>query len=257
MGLVMVPAVMATVIVAGALFVPTGPVVAVVVAVVIGTAIGMLTWRWAPSAVLRALGARDADEDAWPRPYNLVDGLCATMGLPPPALVVVDEHTPGAMAVATGASSATLVLTSGLLERLGPVELEGVLAHELSHVKHGDAAVSTVAAALLLPAARIGDPGELVHRLRGRGLELATDQRAVAVTRYPPGLRAGLAIMAEAVSGTAAGDGSSPGAGLWSTPAGRATRWLWTVPLGPAPDADALVGELDAADVRMAALDEH
>lgn len=242
------PGVVAAVVLLAVLIVPVGPVVAAVVAVAVGAAMAAVTWWRAPAMLLGALGARPVDQDRWPRPFVLVDGLCATMGLSPPALAVVDDPSADAMAVGTTAASAVIVVTSGLLERLGSVELEGVLAHELSHVKGGDVALSTVAATLALPFARVGDPGDLVRRLRGRGRELVTDQRAVAVTRYPPGLRAALSTMSLA--------GPEGTAGLLDSAAGRATRWLWTVPLGPAPEGEALVGNLDAVDVRMAALDE-
>lgn len=244
-----VPGVVLAVVLVAALIVPAGPVVAVVVAVVVGAAASGGLWAWSPRLLLRALGARPAAEDRWPRPFGLVEGLCATMGLSAPMLAVVDADVADALAVGTAAGSTTVVVTTGLLERLDPVALEGVLAHELTHVKRGDVALGSVAAMLALPLARLGDPGDLVHRVRGRGCELDTDQRAVAVTRYPPGLRAALATMA-----ATAGPGGSDG--LVASPAGRATRWLWTVPLGAPPTGDALIGELDAAEVRMAALDE-
>ncbi|MDA8267596.1 MAG: M48 family metalloprotease, partial [Actinomycetota bacterium] len=188
--------------------------------------------------------------------------------------------------VGTRPGSSVLVVTTGLVQRLDPVQLEGVLAHELTHMKHGDVAVGTVAAAVVLPLAGMIDLGGVVHHLRGRGTELLTDRRAVGVTRYPPALRSALAIMvgsgsepAAAVAGphrppssepagtahpgaahasSSDGVGTAPGgaSGLAATAAGRATRWLWTVALGPSPQGPALIGELDAPEVRMAALDE-
>ncbi len=252
-----------------------------------GVVVGIATWWRAPAAILRSLGARPADEDHWPRPFGIVDGLCATMGLSPPDLWLVEDESANAMAVGTRPGSSVLVVTTGLVQRLDPVQLEGVLAHELTHMKHGDVAVGTVAAAVVLPLAGMIDPGGVVHHLRGRGTELLTDRRAVGVTRYPPALRSALAIMvgsgsepaAAAVAGphrppssepagtahpgaahasSSDGVGTAPGgaSGLAATAAGRATRWLWTVALGPSPQGPALTGELDAPEVRMAALDE-
>lgn len=253
MGLAAAPGAVLALVLVAALVVPAGPVLAVLVAVVLGAGAALLVWVRAPGALRRALGAVAVDEDAWPRPFGLVEGLCATMGLSPPALAVVDDPAADALSIGTSPASATIVVTTGLLQHLGPVELEGVLAHELSHLRSGDVARSTIAAALALPLARVGDPGDLVHRLCGRGRELATDQRAVAVTRYPPGLRAALASMAYPAEG--AGGMDPPGA-LAGSAAGRATRWLWTVALGPPPQGEELVGNLDVVDVRMAALDE-
>ncbi len=105
-----------------------------------------------------------------PRAANLVDGLCATMGLPLPGMVLLDDPFRGALALGRNEQTATLVLTTGLLRALDPVELEGVLAHELSHVKSGDMASATMAAAVVLPFAPLwsGSP-ELVRRLAGSG----------------------------------------------------------------------------------------
>ena len=90
------------------------------------------------------------------------------MGLPLPALFLARRSFPGGSRDrAKRAQTATLVLTTGLLRALDPVELEGVLAHELSHVKSGDMATATMAAAVVLPLAPLfsGSP-ELVQAAR-------------------------------------------------------------------------------------------
>lgn len=251
--MVAMPGLLVAGILAGALIVPAGALVAVVVAVLLGAGISLVVWWRAPRALLRSLGAERADEEQWPRPFNLVDGLCASMGLAGPALWILDDPCANALVVGTVSSSMALVVTTGLLSRLDPVQLEGVLAHELMHVKRGDVVVGTVAAALVLPLAGIVDGGRLVHRLRGPGNELATDRLAVGVTRYPPGLRHGLEAMVRTPS--ASGSAAPGPSALELTAVGRSTRWLWTVALGSVPEG-AAVGELDAPEVRMAALDE-
>jgi hypothetical protein len=129
--------------------------------------------------------------------------------------------------------------------------MEGVLAHELTHVKRCDIAPATMSAALLVPwAVFLPGMGALVHRVAGHGREFDADRFAVAVTRYPPGLR-------EALSEMVSGPLPRPRSVLAGSAVARTTRWLWTVAL---PVADAatsqLVDELDAAPVRIAALDE-
>ena len=145
-------------------------------------------------------------------------------------------------------------MTSGLVDALDPVQLEGVLAHELVHVKSADLVPATMAAAVALVLAPVV-PGmdSLVHALAGRGREFRTDQRAVGVTRYPPGLREGLALMVD-------GPVAPPSSPLAGRGVALVTRWLWTVSLADASgrrrsDGGA-TGELDDADVRIAALDE-
>jgi len=106
---------------------------------------------------------------------------------------------------------------------------------------------------VLLPLARLLPVAELVHTLAGRGREFSTDRLAVSVTRYPPGLRDALVLMAE-------GPAPAPSSPLAEGGVARATRWLWTVALPDTPHSTALrsgaVGELDAPAVRIAALDE-
>ncbi len=132
--------------------------------------------------------------------------------------------------------------------------LEGVLAHELVHVKRADIAPATMAAAVMLSVGRRSSPCRaLVHTLAGRGREFRTDGLAVAVTRFPPGLREALVLMAE---------GPAPRAPSALTRRGvaRTTRWLWTVALPETPGGDVMrwdgVGELDAPALRVSSLAE-
>jgi hypothetical protein len=164
--------------------------IGLVVAVALGACTWAAVWFGAPHLLLGRLGGRFVEEEDVPRAANLVDGLCGTMGLPLPGMMLVDDPFRGALAIGRNERTATLVLTTGLLRALHPVELEGVLAHELSHIKSGDMASATMAAAVVLPVAPLfaGSP-ELVRKLAGAGRELAADERAYSVTRFPPGLR--------------------------------------------------------------------
>ena len=219
--------------------------------VVVGIVVWVICWRGAAGRVLRSINAHPLYEDDQPRIANMVDHLCASMGLPVPALYIVDDAPPNALALGRSPKAGVLVLTSGLLHGFEPVQLEGVLAHELTHIKQRDTALSTMAAAVALPVAGLlGGGGALVHQIAGRGREFHVDQEAVGVTRYPPGLRQALAAMAEEV-------GQHPDGLLPMSSGGRVTRWMWTVALGAPLDGDSLVGELDAPAVRIAALSEY
>jgi Zn-dependent protease with chaperone function len=219
-----------------------------------GVAVSLSLLLGGTRTVLRALRARLTDEDDLPRAHNLVEGLCASMGLRLPSIWVVDDDARDAIAFGAGSRTAALVLTSGVADTLDPVALEGLLAHELTHIKRLDIAPATAAAALFLPfASLLPGVSSVVHRLAGRGRELRTDRLAVGVTRYPPGLR-------EALAQLSSGPRPSNGSPLARRGVSRATRWLWTVALpsdsAVAGRAEDLEGELDAVDVRIAALDE-
>jgi Zn-dependent protease with chaperone function len=225
------------------------PLVGVVALVVIAIAVPAWLWRFAPSVVVRSVGAHPSEEWEHPRLHNLVDGLCATMGLPGPAVYVVDSPVPNAMTVGRHPSTATLVVTSSLDQSLTLVELEGVLAHELVHIKRYDTLVAGLAVVVMAPWALVAGAvqgQERVHSLVGRGREFSADQRAAGVVRYPPGIGAALAVMNQRSS-----------SGAW--PPGRRrvaalTRWLWVDPMAGASEGESEVGNLDHTGVRAAAL---
>jgi len=239
-------------VVVAAVLVVVGQALAALAALVVVTAAGAAwLWRTAPGTVLRALGAVPSRESDRPRLHNLVDGLCATLGLERPAIAVVDSDVPNALAVGRDPKSATLVVTSGLDRALTLVELEGVLAHELVHIKRNDTVLSAVAVLVAVPWSVVrGTPAgvDAVHGLVGRGREFSADRRAALVVRYPPGIGSALGTMV---------GGSTPTT-AWPPPAGRVaalTRWLWVDPMAGATDAESVVGNLDDTRVRAAALD--
>ena len=241
------PAVVVGVVVGLVLGVIAGMVVGLIAAAVAGVlvwaAAWSYVWRRADQVVLRAIGARPAAPGELRRIENLVDGLCATMGLARPSLAVVRSDRPNAMAVGRTPDSATLVVTDAVETALSVVELEGLLAHELVHIKRRDTAVASVVVATAAPLAVLGlSDAERVHAAVGEDREFQTDRRAASVVRYPPGLGSVLAAAASA----------SPAP--WPPAGGRTaalTRWLWIDPALPGQDP---TGHLDLPVVRAAAL---
>ena len=100
-----------------------------------------------------------ADPQVYARLYNLVEGLCIASGLPQPKLYVVNDPAPNAFATGRNPRHAAIAVTTGLLEKMNRVELEGVLAHELSHVKNYDILVSSIAVCLVGVIAALSDFG--------------------------------------------------------------------------------------------------
>ncbi|MQS12159.1 zinc metalloprotease HtpX [Streptomyces kaniharaensis] len=93
----------------------------------------------------RAMGARPVTPQEYPQLHGTVDRLCALADMPKPRVAVANSDMPNAFATGRNPQKAVVCVTTGLLRRLEPEELEGVLAHELSHVAHRDVAVMTIA----------------------------------------------------------------------------------------------------------------
>ncbi|GAA2792439.1 zinc metalloprotease HtpX [Kitasatospora paracochleata] len=93
----------------------------------------------------RAMGAHPVTPEQYPQLHGAIDRLCALADMPKPRVAVADNDMPNAFATGRNPQNAVVCVTTGLLRRLQPEELEGVLAHELSHVAHRDVAVMTVA----------------------------------------------------------------------------------------------------------------
>ncbi len=157
-------------------------IIAVVPALLLAVGAAALMWDRADAVALVRVGAEPADAETYPRYHNLVEGLCFAAGLPKPSLYVVDDPALNACSVGRDPKHASIVVTTGLLEKLNRIELEGVLAHELSHITSHDIAISTLAVPLALVA-----PG-LAARAVGAHREALADVTGVSLTRYPPGL---------------------------------------------------------------------
>ncbi|MDY4884438.1 MAG: zinc metalloprotease HtpX [Anaerovibrio sp.] len=98
--------------------------------------------------VLKTYGAREVTADDAPELYNLVANLAANAELPMPKVCIINSGVPNAFATGRNPSHAAVAVTTGLMQALNYDEIAGVLAHELSHVKHRDTLISCVAAAM-------------------------------------------------------------------------------------------------------------
>ena len=135
-----------------------GPVGLLVAAVIV--AVMSFAAYWKSDAVALAMShARPADPVEQARLHNIVEGLCIAAGLPKPRLYVIEDAAPNAFATGRDPRHAAVAVTTGLLERMNRVELEGILAHELSHVKNYDILVSTLAVTMVGIVALLSDWG--------------------------------------------------------------------------------------------------
>jgi heat shock protein HtpX len=133
--------------------------VGVVIAFVIAMAMAWGSYVNSDKIAIAASRAKPADETEYRRYHNLVEGLCIAAGLPKPNLYVVDDPAPNAFATGRNPKHAAVAVTTGLLQVMNRVELEGVLAHELSHIKNYDILVTTIAVTAVGTIALISDIG--------------------------------------------------------------------------------------------------
>jgi heat shock protein HtpX len=126
-----------------------GGLIGLFLALAIAAVGSFVSYRYGDRLVLRVSRARPATSQDYPKLHNIVDGLCIAAGMPKPAVYVIPEQAPNAFATGRDPEHASIAVTEGLLKTLNRVELEGVVAHELSHVKNRDVLVGTLAATLV------------------------------------------------------------------------------------------------------------
>ncbi|AXI77508.1 zinc metalloprotease HtpX [Peterkaempfera bronchialis] len=193
------------------------------IVVVIAVVLFVVQFWFSDTIAEKAMGAREASPEQYPQLHGTIDRLCALADMPKPRVAVAVNDMPNAFATGRNPERAVVCVTTGLLRRLEPEELEGVLAHELSHVAHRDVAVMTIAgflgvlagaitriglwggfrgsrdqnmaiAAIVIPLVSIAVYvlSLLLTRLLSRYRELAADRAAALLTGRPSELASAL-----------------------------------------------------------------
>jgi heat shock protein HtpX len=111
-----------------------------------GLGVAFYQWWSSDKVAMRAMRAREVTPEEAPELHGMIDRLCAMADMPKPRVGIADLDLPNAFATGRSPDRAVVCVTTGILGRLSAEELEGVLAHELSHVAHRDVLVMTVAA---------------------------------------------------------------------------------------------------------------
>jgi heat shock protein HtpX len=122
------------------------------IAVIFGVGSAWVSLFYSDKIALRTAGAREVTPQEAPQLHGVVDRLCALADMDKPRVAIAPTDMPNAFATGRNSKHSVLCVTEGLLRRLEPEELEGVLAHELSHVAHRDVQVMTVASVLAIVA---------------------------------------------------------------------------------------------------------
>jgi len=118
-------------------------------AVVFSVGVSFISYWYSDKIILGLNKAQAIKKQDNPELYRLVENLCITAGLPTPKIYILNEDAPNAFATGRNAKHAVIAVTRGLLEKLNKTELEGVLAHELSHIGNHDMLLQTVVVVLV------------------------------------------------------------------------------------------------------------
>ena len=128
-----------------------------VAAVIIAIAMTIGSYYASDKIVLAMSKARPVTKEEFPYLYNVVEGLTIAAGLPPPRCYVIDDTAPNAFATGRNPKNSVIVVTTGLLDKLNRVELEGVVAHEMSHIKNYDVLLQTLTVVMVGVVALLSD----------------------------------------------------------------------------------------------------
>ena len=119
-----------------------------ILAFVFAAAMNFFSYFYSDKIALRMYNAQPVTREELPRAYEVVERMTARMGIPMPKIYVIPTESPNAFATGRNPQHASVAVTHGILNLLNDEELEGVLAHELGHVKNRDILTSSIAATL-------------------------------------------------------------------------------------------------------------
>jgi len=207
-----------------------------ILAAVIAVAMTFGSYYSSDKIVLAISRARPVEKKDYPYLYNVVEGLAIAAGLPKPRCYIIDDTAPNAFASGRNPKNSVIVVTRGLLEKLNRAELEGVIAHEMAHIKNYDILVQTLAVVMVGVVALLSDwilrsflwgggrrrsssksggnvgaiivvvglilaifsplIAQLIRLAVSRKREFLADANGAFLTRYPPGLASALKKLA-------------------------------------------------------------
>lgn len=194
-------------------------------AIALSLIMNVAAYWFSDKIALSSMSAKQADENEYRELHRILENLAITAGLPKPKLYIINDPAPNAFATGRNAQHAVVGVTTGLLERLDRTELEGVIAHELSHIGNRDILVMTVAVVLAGVVAMLADiflrisffgggdrenknpilliagvaaiilapiAAQLIQLAVSRRREFLADASGALLTRYPDGLASAL-----------------------------------------------------------------
>jgi len=201
-----------------------------ILAIIIAVALTFGSYYSSDKIVLAISKARPVTKKEYPYLYNVVEGLAIAAGLPKPRCYIIDDTAPNAFATGRNPKNSVVVVTTGLLQKLNRAELEGVVAHEMAHIKNYDILVMTLTVVMVGVVALLSDwilrtflwggrrrsskdggnigmiivvvglvlaifsplIAQLIRLAVSRKREFLADANGAFLTRYPPGLASAL-----------------------------------------------------------------
>lgn len=207
-----------------------------ILAVIIAVAMTFGSYYASDKIVLAISRAKPVTKQEYPYLYNVVEGLAIAAGLPKPRCYIIDDTAPNAFASGRNPKNSVIVVTKGLLQKLNRAELEGVIGHEMAHIKNYDVLVQTLAVVMVGVVALLSDwilrsffwgggrrrskskgggnagailivvglvlavlsplISQLIRLAISRKREFLADANGALLTRYPPGLASALRKLA-------------------------------------------------------------
>jgi heat shock protein HtpX len=207
-----------------------------ILAVVIAVVMTFGSYYASDKIVLAISRAKPVTKEEYPYLYNVVEGLAIAAGLPKPRCYIIDDTAPNAFASGRNPKNSVIVVTKGLLQKLNRAELEGVIGHEMAHIKNYDVLVQTLAVVMVGVVALLSDwilrsffwgsgrrrskskgggnagailivvglvlailsplVSQLIRLAISRKREFLADANGALLTRYPPGLASALKKLA-------------------------------------------------------------
>lgn len=140
----------------------------VVIALLVAVFISLITFFYGDKMVLGISGARPVDRKKNPYLANVVEGLTIAAGIPTPKTYIIEDSAPNAFATGRSPENSSVAVTTGLLEKLNRLELEGVIAHEMSHIKNYDIKYAMLVAIMVGTVALLSDWMRRSFFYRGR-----------------------------------------------------------------------------------------
>src|SRR5580704_7820205 len=147
------------------------------IALVIAVLMNGVSYFFSDKIALRSSGAQPVTREQLPRLYDVMERLAAKANIPVPKLYVVPDMAPNAFATGRSPSHASVAVTQGLLQVMNDDELEGVIAHELSHVRNYDILTSSIAATIAGAITYMAQFGRFGMLLGGGGYGGRDDDR--------------------------------------------------------------------------------